>query len=169
MDKSICYWNVRGACGPNFLQSLRLACSKNHLSLIFLSKTKNKRMEKLKCVSKLGFNGMVCVPSLGRSDGLLAAWKSNFINVDIISQSKQLIHVQCGFPDGCVLYVTAIYALPDYRQKQILWDNMRQYASSMVDSWAVIGDFNDIVSSVERTGGMRVHEARCSLFSDRIR
>ncbi|KAI9100160.1 hypothetical protein K1719_024378 [Acacia pycnantha] len=112
---------------------------------------------------------MVCVPSLGRSGGLLAAWKSNLVKVDILSQSRQLIHVRCGFPYGCVFFVTAIYALPDYRQKQILWDTLRQYASSMVDPWAVIGDFNNIVSSAERTGGMRVHDARCSLFSDRIR
>ncbi|KAK4264615.1 hypothetical protein QN277_025768 [Acacia crassicarpa] len=38
----------------------------------------------------------------------------------------------------------------------------------MTDPWTVLGDFNDIVSPSERTGGYGYHEARFSEFSDHI-
>ncbi|KAI9110662.1 hypothetical protein K1719_018528 [Acacia pycnantha] len=62
-----------------------------------------------------------------------------------------------------------VYAISDTQHKQMLWSELRNFASSMVDPWAVIGDFNDIAFSTERTGGLHSHSARYTLFSDRMR
>ncbi|KAI9117578.1 hypothetical protein K1719_011744 [Acacia pycnantha] len=51
----------------------------------------------------------------------------------------------------------------------MLWSELRKFAFSMVDPWAVIGDFNDIALSTERTGGLSSQSARYTLFSDRMR
>ncbi|KAI9108878.1 hypothetical protein K1719_020183 [Acacia pycnantha] len=160
MDRNIFYWNVRGACGPNFYQNIKLACSRNNPCLVVLSETKCERVEKLQCVSKLGFDGTACVPSVGRSGGLFAAWKSDQIRVEIIHQGRQLFHFRCRFPGGCFFFVTAVYAIPDSHHKQLLWSELRSFASSMVEPWAVIGDFNDIAFSTERTGGLSSHPNR---------
>ncbi|KAI9071498.1 hypothetical protein K1719_046541 [Acacia pycnantha] len=169
MDRNIFYWNVRGACGPNFYQNIKLACSRNNPCLVVLSETKCERVEKLQCVSKLGFDGTTCVPSVGRSGGLFAAWKSDQIRVEIIHQGRQLFHFRCRFPGGCFFFVTAVYAIPDSHHKQLLWSELRSFASSMVEPWAVIGDFNDIAFSTERTGGLSSHPNRYTIFSDRMR
>ncbi|KAI9112878.1 hypothetical protein K1719_016195 [Acacia pycnantha] len=143
-------------------------CSKNHPCLIFLAETKSESVERLRCVSKLGFDGLSYVPSLGRSGGILAAWNSSFIEVDVINLDRQLIHLRCRFPNEGWFFVTALYAIPDTTHKQILWSSLNCFASSMVLPWVVVGDFNDIASLSERTGGLGGFEARCSLFSDRI-
>lgn len=146
-----------------------MACTKNKPCLIFLSKTKCERSSKLQCLSNLGFDNTACVPSVGQSCGLFATWRSNWISVDIISQGRQLFHFHCKFPSGCDFFVTAVYSILDYHHKQLFWSELRGYVSSMREPWNVIGDFNDIASSRERTGGMGRHVTRCSVFSDRIR
>ncbi|KAI9075058.1 hypothetical protein K1719_043008 [Acacia pycnantha] len=65
--------------------------------------------------------------------------------------------------------MTAVYAIPDSQHKQILWSELRNLASSMVEPWAVMGDFNDIAFSTERTGGWSSQSTRYTLFSDRMR
>ncbi|KAI9079481.1 hypothetical protein K1719_038563 [Acacia pycnantha] len=62
-----------------------------------------------------------------------------------------------------------VYAIPDHQHKQMLWSELRKFAFSIVDPWAVIGDFNDIALSTERTGGLSSQSARYTLFSDRMR
>ncbi|KAI9093690.1 hypothetical protein K1719_027139 [Acacia pycnantha] len=169
MDKSIFYWNVRGACGPSLLQNIKLACFRYSPSLVVLSETKCERIDKLQCVSKLSFDGTACVPSVGRSGGLFAAWKSDKINVEVLHQGRQLFHFRCRFPGVDFFFVTAVYAIQDSQHKQLLWSELRNFALSMVDPWTVIGDFNDIAFSTKRTGGMGSQSARCTLFSDRMR
>ncbi|KAI9112268.1 hypothetical protein K1719_016791 [Acacia pycnantha] len=151
-------------CSPKF----RAVCSKNLPCLIFLAETKAEAVNRLRCVNKLGFDGLSYVPSLGRSGGILAAWNSSFIEVDVINLDRQSIHLRCRFPNEGWFFVTALYAIPDTRHKQILWSTLNGFASSMVLPWVVVGDFNDIASLSERTGGLGSSEARCSLFSDRI-
>ncbi|KAI9128730.1 hypothetical protein K1719_000213 [Acacia pycnantha] len=63
---------------------------------------------------------------------------------------------------------TAVYAILDYTQKNILWNALRKLASSISDPWVLIGDLNYVTSSLERTGGFGAYIDQMSLFSDRI-
>ncbi|KAI9107903.1 hypothetical protein K1719_021239 [Acacia pycnantha] len=134
-----------------------------------MQKTKCESVDRLRCVSKLGFDGLTQVPSVGRSGGLLAAWKSSLIEVEVLHLDRQLIHLRCRFPNDQWFCVTAVYAIPDHVHKQVLWNSLLNFASTMAYPWTVIGDFNDIACSEERTGGLSRTESRFSLFSDRMR
>ncbi|KAI9084443.1 hypothetical protein K1719_033633 [Acacia pycnantha] len=136
--------------------------------LLLLAETKSETIDCLTCVSKLGFNGMTFVPSLGRSGGIFAAWRSALIEVEIIQLDRQMIHLRCRFPRENWFYITALYAIPDNAHKQVLWNQLNNLASSMVMPWGLIGDFNDVASLDERTGGIGGSASRCSLFSDRL-
>ncbi|KAI9126659.1 hypothetical protein K1719_002255 [Acacia pycnantha] len=130
--------------------------------------TKSEKVDRLSCVDKLGFDGMAYIPSLGRSGGILAAWKSVSIVVEITQLDRQLINLRCRFPRENWFYMTALYAIPDNAHKLMLWNQLNHLASSMVMSWAMVGDFNDVASLDERTGGIGGCALRCSIFSDRL-
>ncbi|KAI9076387.1 hypothetical protein K1719_041622 [Acacia pycnantha] len=78
-----------------------------------------------------------------------------------------MIHLRCRFPNDRWFCVTAVYAIPDREHKQFLWSSLFNIGSSMAYPWTVIGDFNDIASSAERTGAIGSNTSRCSQFSDR--
>ncbi|KAI9080574.1 hypothetical protein K1719_037435 [Acacia pycnantha] len=125
-------------------------------------------VNRLTAVRNMGFDGLACVPSIGRSGGILAAWKSNIIDVSVIRLERQMIHLRCQFIGGNFFNISAIYAIPDSAHKQQLWSLLGGISTSMTEPWAVLGDFNDIASPSERTGGLGYQEARFSLFSNRI-
>ncbi|KAI9117146.1 hypothetical protein K1719_011312 [Acacia pycnantha] len=105
---------------------------------------------------------------VGRFGGILAAWKSSLIEVEVLNFDRQLIHLKYRFPNDRWFCITVVYAILDNTHKQILSNSIRCFASSMVYPWTVIGDFNDVAFLSERTGGLGGNEARCSLFSDRM-
>ncbi|KAI9113904.1 hypothetical protein K1719_015155 [Acacia pycnantha] len=166
--KNLIYWNVRGACGRDFLQNIRAVCNWNKPCLLFLAETKTESVDRLRCVSILGFDGMSYVPSVGRSGGILASWNSAFIEVEVLRLDRQFIHLRCRYPNEDWFCVTALYAIPDNSHKQILWNQLGGIAVSMNIAWSVIGDFNDIATLEERMGGSSGCALRCSLFTDRL-
>ncbi|KAI9076441.1 hypothetical protein K1719_041588 [Acacia pycnantha] len=78
------------------------------------------------------------------------------------------IHLRCRYPNEDWFCVTALYAIPDNSHKQSLWSQLGGIAASMDIAWSVIGDFNDIATLDERTGGSSGCSLRCSLFTDRL-
>ncbi|KAI9081062.1 hypothetical protein K1719_037042 [Acacia pycnantha] len=110
-----------------------------------------------------------CGPQQKEIRGLLAAWKSSLIEVEVLNLDRQLIHLRCRFTNDCWFCVTTVYAIPDQNHKQVLWSSLSNLAVTMAYPWTVIGDFNDIACPEERTGGLGRNEPRFSLFSDRMR
>ncbi|KAI9111869.1 hypothetical protein K1719_017559 [Acacia pycnantha] len=108
------------------------------------------------------------VPSIGRSGGIVAAWKSNQVGVVVLKCNRQFIHLRSVGSNNRPLLITAVYAIPDAHHKGILWEELRQFASTISEPWIVIGDFNDVAVSSERVGGLGGNATRMSLFADRI-
>ncbi|KAI9127591.1 hypothetical protein K1719_000584 [Acacia pycnantha] len=117
----------------------------------FFAETKCESVERLRGVSKLGFDGLACVLSVGRSGGLLAAWKSSLIEVEVLTLDRQFVHLKCRFPNDRWFGVTTVYTIPDRDHKQLLWSSLFSIASAMAYPWTVIGDFNDIACATERS------------------
>ncbi|KAI9117329.1 hypothetical protein K1719_011495 [Acacia pycnantha] len=103
--------------------------------MFFLAETKCEPVNRLSAVKSMGFDGLACVPSIGRSGGILAAWKSNIIDVTVIRLDRQLIHLRCRFIGGNFFNVFAIYAIPDNVHKQQLWGLLGGISSSMSEPW----------------------------------
>ncbi|KAI9094774.1 hypothetical protein K1719_026580 [Acacia pycnantha] len=118
--------------------------------------------------SQLGFDGLVCVHSVGRSGGIVTAWKRNLIDVNVICSERQFLHLQCNANGLQSFFSTTVYAIPDYTQKNILWCALRNLASSTSEPWVLMGDFNDVASSWERVGGAGSCISKMTLFCDRI-
>ncbi|KAI9117917.1 hypothetical protein K1719_011059 [Acacia pycnantha] len=109
------------------------------------------------------------MPSSSRSGGLIAAWKKVQIDVVVLRKEKQFIHLQCSFPDKEAFFLTGVYAIPQPALKHSLWQDLLSLSSSIHRLWVLAGDFNDILSSDERSRGMGINFARIDLFHHRLR
>lgn len=71
-------WNYRGLGRPVKIPSLREYNRSHRPGIVFISEVKIScvvRIEKI--VFSLGFKKIQCVPSVGKSRGLLIMWKKN--------------------------------------------------------------------------------------------
>ncbi|KAI9128865.1 hypothetical protein K1719_000348 [Acacia pycnantha] len=157
-----------GACGRNLSQNIRLLERPHHFSLIILAETKCENDCRLKHLGSLGFDGISFIPSVGRSGGLAAIWKTNLLDVSTIVEDRQFLHLRCSIRGKPVFFLTVVYANPNYVLKQTLWTELEKLAFASSEPWAALGDFNDIISQAERSGGAGGDESRFNLFAERI-
>ncbi|KAI9078253.1 hypothetical protein K1719_039755 [Acacia pycnantha] len=64
--------------------------------------------------------------------------------------------------------LTVVYAIPEIVMKNVLWQDIRNFVAAISEPWALVRDFNDVVSLRERTGGTGPNIGRMNLFADRI-
>ncbi|KAI9074822.1 hypothetical protein K1719_043246 [Acacia pycnantha] len=150
---SIVYWNTHGACGKNLLQQIKAGYRGVNPSVLILTETKCEQDSKFHCLSRLGFDDYAFVPSIGRSGGLIMAWKSNCVRIQVLQTDRQFIHVRCSPVGSTEFLLTAVYAIPNPTLKASLWRELTCLSSLISMPWVVIGDLNDILRSTERTGG----------------
>ncbi|KAI9124763.1 hypothetical protein K1719_004090 [Acacia pycnantha] len=129
---------------------------------------KSERLSQFNCLSKIGFDGLTVIPSVGRSGGLVAAWRSSRIGVTVACTNRQYFHLRISTMDGRLVFLTAIYAIPSVPFKEALWDDLLSMAGEMSAPWLVVGDFNDIMVASERAGGVGVCYSRVRNFQQRI-
>ncbi|KAI9096677.1 hypothetical protein K1719_025856 [Acacia pycnantha] len=136
--------------------------------MIVISETKWVDESRSDCLKSLGFDGVVSVPSVGRSGGIAAAWRSDQIDAVLCRRDRQFLHFRCCLNGGDPFFLTPIYSIPDGTHKHLLWSALEDFASKISIPWTTLGDFNDIASALEKTGGNGGSDARIQLFSDRL-
>ncbi|KAK4258521.1 hypothetical protein QN277_004963 [Acacia crassicarpa] len=164
----ILYWNCRGACDGSLLRNLRLAWRNSCPDLLILTETKSENASLVSRLEPLGFDASAFIPSVGRSGGLCAVWRSEKISVVVLKSNRQYLHFKCSLLGHPVFLLTAVYAVPIPHLKQALWADLRSLAAIISLPWVVVGDFNDIASMDERIGGSSPNVSRMKIFQDRI-
>ncbi|KAI9102180.1 hypothetical protein K1719_023690 [Acacia pycnantha] len=137
-------------------------------SILLLSETKTEAESPFRCLAKLGFDEWDFVPSLGRSGGLLAAWRKDRVAVSVLCKNRQFINLRCLVRDAPPIMITAVYSVPSPGLKQLLWDDLKNISGSVSEPWVVIGDFNEVLLQAERVGGAAVSLSRMQKFQDRV-
>ncbi|XP_074289264.1 uncharacterized protein LOC141614416 [Silene latifolia] len=81
-------------------------------------------------------------------------WKSNCFDIQFLAYNAQYIHMFVqSQTDDRKFYLTMIYTSNDLHEKVKLWDFLKQVATNCTDPWLWLGDFNTVLSPVERLGG----------------
>ncbi|KAI9115445.1 hypothetical protein K1719_013764 [Acacia pycnantha] len=162
------FWNARGACSRTLVQNLKCVCKGSYPSLLILVETKSENESQFHCLQKLGFDELAFVPSVSRSGGLIAVWNSSQISVSILRLERKFIHLRCS-PSGLASFLlTAVYSIPSPIFKDYLWQDLKTLSMATSDPWVVIGDFNDILTLRERTGGAAVNCSGIRRFQSRL-
>lgn len=150
--KTLC-WNCQGIGNPQTVWALRHGSRKFCPDIIFLSETmvSSKYVEGL-CTS-FGCYMTVGVDNTGRSGGLCIYWK-NEVDFSLVSFSAYHICGDIKETKGNIWRFTGIYGWADAANKFRTWDLIHNICSSSPHPIMFGGDFNEILSNEEKTGGL---------------
>ncbi|PNY12420.1 ribonuclease H [Trifolium pratense] len=116
----------------------------------------------------LGFDSVVANEVQGFAGGIVVAWQSDCISVDVCKKNFQYLHLKVKYTNGDRWYFTPTYASPIEMTRNLLWNDLQSIAQNMKDPWLVAGDFNDIVCAEEKKGGAAASGRKCKIFKTRI-
>ncbi|XP_059434865.1 uncharacterized protein LOC132167846 [Corylus avellana] len=146
-------WNCRGLGNPRTVRELCCLVKQKKPVLVFLMETKLRkdRMESIRC--KLGFLSMFVVDSVGRSGGLTLFWGEE-ICVIIQNFSQRHINGVIKISERDTPWkFTGFYGHPQVAKREEAWALLQYLAHLAPSPWVCIGDFNEIVESLEKLGG----------------
>ena len=91
---------------------------------------------------------------IGYVGGIWLLWCSDLVSMDILSTTEQEIHtiVQVRSLSQSWL-LSSIYGSLRFRERCILWSNLKILSKRHNLPWAVMADFNDVVSGEEKIWG----------------
>ena len=160
---SLC-WNCWGIGNPWTIFALRDYVQRWNPRLVFLleTKSKNRRMEKIKF--KLGFTNGLYVQSRGRSGGLALLWSSD-TNLEIKSYSNHHIDAIITEADnGLSWRFTGFYGYSETHLREESWKFLFYLNSQFNLPWFCYGDFNEILSMIEKSGGVQRSQTQMDGF-----
>ncbi|KAA3485417.1 reverse transcriptase [Gossypium australe] len=165
--KTIC-WNVRGLGSPRAVRRLRYLCKQQNPHIVFLMETKlnQKRMESVRrrCSFSSGFE----IEAEGSRGGLCLAWKDDIV-VTLRSYSKW--HIDALLWEGSIQKewrFTGFYGSPYSKERNSVWSLLKRLSQGNSYPWLVAGDFNEILYSFEKSGGVSQEQKRMEAFRDTL-
>ncbi|CAN1130013.1 hypothetical protein LINPERHAP2_LOCUS5581 [Linum perenne] len=116
----------------------------------------------------MGFDSSFRAEADGFKGGVWIIWDPKVVHLDILDFGDQFIHARGRVADGSSYFLTAVYASPRGTRRVLLWDALKEFASSMSAPWAVVEDFNSILSAEDKRGGAPFCRARNKSFFDTV-
>ncbi|XP_052485232.1 uncharacterized protein LOC128040503 [Gossypium raimondii] len=123
---------------------------------------KQKRMEKIR--RSCGFHFGIDVDSIGSRGGLSLAWRGN-VSIALQSFPNRHIDVIIGEEgDGEKWIFIDFYGSPYSYDREESWNLLQQLQNQGDNPWLVCGDFNEILYSFEKKGGLPREKRRMEAF-----
>lgn len=71
-------------------------------------------------------------------------WR-DLVDIEIIANCKQFIHMALKVKDVFVGFLTAIYGSPNKTSRRALWKGLTDIGDHMQEKWLIVGDFNALL------------------------
>ena len=120
--------------------------------IIFLMETKNPNAFVLDKLKHLGYEYYDLVPPTGHGAGGLALFWKQEIKLEVLEANANLIDTEIEV-EGNKFFASFVYGDTDKRQRKQLWEYLVILAVERDAPWFITGDFNDLLSNDEKTGG----------------
>ncbi|XP_074301062.1 uncharacterized protein LOC141632411 [Silene latifolia] len=148
------FWNVRGMNRVGKQKAIIFFLHNKEIRLFGLLETKIKSMVLKKVVNN--FNNWCISTNNGHHNGgrIWILWQPQAVKVQFLEYNAQFIHMRVeSLGTRSIFYMTMVYAFNSIHDRAPLWDHLRRIASHVSGPWAIAGDFNCVLSAVERVGG----------------
>lgn len=149
---SILSWNIRGAMGKTTRRHVRDIVSNHHPSLCFILETHGPFSKVKNQWKSLGYNLVFIEEARGHSSGIWVLSCVDNIMFTLVSSNIQAINF--AIRKGNVnWFCSAVYASPTPPLHGDLWVHLNSLRSTINGPWFLLGDFNEVLSASEVSGG----------------
>jgi len=97
-----------------------------------------------------GFRRSFRIEAQGFQGGIWVLWHEEEIDIDIIQSHEQFVTVGVKSHNSISWFLTFIHGSPHTQIRDILWQELHQFATTCRLPWLLAGDFNDTTSLDER-------------------
>ncbi|XP_060961850.1 uncharacterized protein LOC133032047 [Cannabis sativa] len=157
-------WNARGLGNPGALRHLRLLVQQQSPHVLFLMETKlaDNSITRLRLLLKFS-NGLE-VARIGLSGGIMLLW-SDEIDVTLLNMGPTFFDCYMKFNGSPSFHFTGFYGAPDLASKSASWTLFQRFGDvAPLLPWLAIGDFNEILSNNDKSGGSFRRESHMEAF-----
>lgn len=142
-------WNCRGAGNTRFKSNFSELIRSHKPEIVALLEPKVSLQSMGGFFRNLGFTRDTFTDLNGRSGGIWIPWDPNKVSIFTISINPQVIHVNIKKNGYEEWILSALYASPNPRLKDILWDGLKDFAKANNLPWTMVGDYNEIMNVEE--------------------
>lgn len=146
----IIIWNCHGAGNDRFKINFTDLVRQHRPKIVALLETKVNLQSMGSFFKNMGCTRDTFTDPNGRSRGIWVLWDPTEVSVFTISINPQVKHVKIqrnGYEDWVL---SALYASPNPRLRDILWDGLKDFAAANHHPWTAIWDYNEIANVGER-------------------
>ncbi|KAL0410725.1 UNVERIFIED_CONTAM: hypothetical protein Slati_3662200 [Sesamum latifolium] len=162
-------WNCRGLARPAARRMLRDLLQSHKPDIIFLCEIKTSHTDKISSIllsSNLIFSNFV--PAVNKAGGLCLAWTAS-VSVNIILENPWMINALiCLNATPHPWQFTGVHCPAVSCFKPVFWQSLNEIHQSFTGPWLVMGDFNAVLSQVEKRGGKPFASASRNSLGDEL-
>lgn len=152
-------WNIRGLNGPLKQEEIRSLVLSRKIVVLGILETRIKEENLLPVWKILNLANWEVVHN-HESDVLGRIWviyNPTRVKLTVIKSGAQFIHCQIEWEDKFFLW-TYVYGSYEPEVRRKLWSDLLDLSCGIDVPWLVQGDFNAIMSDLDRVGGNPVNE-----------
>lgn len=159
-------WNCRGPKGTSTTSYLKDLISSSLPDVTFILESRSNSSHIQYVANIIGYHNYFDVDANNRSGGL-ACFKSSHIKMTLHLFSRKYIIFKV-FNNNVHYFLVCLYGEPSHSFRYNFWDHLYNILASLVKTFIIIGDFNDIDDFSDRLGGMPPDVPHLSNFSARL-
>lgn len=162
---SILSWNIRGGAGARGQRRVRDLIKSFHPSLFAIVETHCRFETVEQFWRNAGYELCACSEAVGHRGGIwiLAPLNRDF-TVQIVDVHFQVVTVSVTVNNRSWV-CSAVYASPNPSLREELWAHLSNLRPQVLQPWLALGDFNEIISPSEVTGGGFCHVRATRMIS----
>lgn len=89
------------------------------------------------------------------------------VDIQVSAHSMNFIHTTIFFPSATTDFqCTFVYGPPIFQERRNFWGIIKSFQTNRDTPWCCIGDFNELLSAIEKEGLMPPQFNRIDLFRD---
>ncbi|KAI8028051.1 hypothetical protein LOK49_LG02G03698 [Camellia lanceoleosa] len=166
---NIMLWNCRGAGNKIFRRNFKEIIRTHRPDVVALFESKVLFSSMGLFFNNLGYTASTIVDPVGRVGGIWLLWNPTQVSVNAFVANQQEIQATVHRKDYEDWVLAAVYASPNPRIRQALWEDLEDTAGSMSKPWLLAGDFNEIGGQNERRSfSQNTHQSRNWKFTGNI-
>lgn len=161
-------WNCRGAGKRHFPANIKDYVTMYRLDFIAILEPRVSGAKANEIIQKMGLVEGARVEANGFSGGIWCLWRPSCPPMQLISSSRYYIHLRVNPQTPNCWVLSIVYASPHRIQREDTWQELIAFHGTISEPWCLVGDFNQILYTHEKEGGVPFSPVACSSFTNCI-